>query len=173
MTIGENCKTQCSEQRTELTQKRMAKQKRKQFCRPKCRICRFRLDRFSKYSGRTCFWCYLSRWEPIPFNKNTPSMFDPSSMRDKRSTMGNGKIVGERDYIISFHHFFWIWSFNGTKLEILWSSNQELHYESKRKSEFCFYMGFCIFSYPILRIVTIAITTERDRSTCHNPFCLC
>jgi hypothetical protein len=46
-------------------------------------------------------------------------MFDPSSMRDKRSTMGNGKIVGERDYIISFHHFFWIWSFNGTKLEIL------------------------------------------------------
>ena len=33
-------------------------------------------------------------------------MFDPSSMHDKRSTMGNGKIVGERDYIISFHHFF-------------------------------------------------------------------
>ena len=39
-------------------------------------------------------------------SKNTPSMFDPSSMRDKHSTMGNGKIVGERDYIISFHHFF-------------------------------------------------------------------
>ena len=49
----------------------MAKQKRKKFCRPKCRICRFRLDRFSKYSGRTCFWCYLSRWEPIPFNQKT------------------------------------------------------------------------------------------------------